>query len=92
MSYQNIIVTGANRGLGFEFIKQLLASNPTHKNVIATTRSPSDQLNQLVSANPNLHVIIFDVIDYSSHQNFVEQVHKIVGDQGVDLLINNAGI
>ena len=35
---QNILVTGANRGIGLEFVKQLLKYSP--KNIIATARQP----------------------------------------------------
>ena len=35
---KNILVTGANRGIGLEFVKQLLKFSP--QNIIATARNP----------------------------------------------------
>lgn len=90
MSYQNILITGANRGLGLEFVKQYLALGP--KNIIATTRSESDALNQLKATNSNLHILKFESVDYGKLDSFVESVKAIVGADGLDLLINNAGI
>lgn len=92
MSFSNIVVTGANRGIGYQYVTYLLAQSPAPKNVIATTRKPSEELNKLKSANSNLHIVTYDATNYKSYPDFVEQVSKIVGPDGIDLLINNAGI
>jgi len=92
MAIRNAIVTGANRGLGFEFVFQLLTQEPPPANIIAATRSQSDQLTQLQSRYSNLHVLNYDATNYEKYPLLVQQVKKIVGDDGVDLLINNAGI
>lgn len=92
MTFSNIVVTGANRGIGYEFVAHLLAQTPAPKNVIATTRQPSEELNKLKSTNSNLHIVTYDATNYESYPEFVDQVSKIVGDEGIDLLINNAGI
>ena len=91
MTFQNILITGANRGIGLELARQFLALKP--KNLIATTRLPSVVLDQLKSANANLHVLPYDATDFDSYASFVAQVQQIVGsDEGLDLLVNNAGI
>lgn len=92
MTFSNIVVTGANRGIGYEFVAHLLAQTPAPKNVIATTRQPSEELNKLKSTNSNLHILTYDATNYNSYPDFVDQVSKIVGPDGIDLLINNAGI
>ena len=92
MNFKNIIVTGANRGIGLEFVRQLLKQNPAPKNLIATTRKSSDELNNLKSGHTNLHVLNYDATNYDSYDAFVKQVSQIVADDGLDLLINNAGI
>ncbi|CAG2178992.1 unnamed protein product, partial [Oppiella nova] len=60
----------------------------------ATTRQSSHpELDQLRDKHPNrLHVLQLEGTNYSSFPEFVKQVEAIVGDQGLDTLINNAGI
>lgn len=62
------------------------------KNIIATTRSNSEELNKLKAANKNLHVLNYDGRKFDSYDDFAKQVQTIVGDEGIDLLVNNAGI
>ncbi|CAG2175774.1 unnamed protein product [Oppiella nova] len=67
----------------------------THaKHVIATTRQSSHpELDQLRDKHPNrLHVLQLEGTNYNSFPQFVKQVEAIVGDQGLDTLVNNAGI
>jgi len=90
--YQNVLITGANRGIGLEFVRQLLAASSPPKNLIATTRSESDALKQLSGSHSNLHILKYDVTDFESYPTFADQVGSIVTDEGLDLLINNAGI
>lgn len=92
MSFQNVIVTGANRGIGLEFVKQFLKLPNAPKNLIATTRKSASELDQLKLAHKNLHVLNYDATNYASYDEFGNQVKNIVQNDGVDLLINNAGI
>jgi NADP-dependent 3-hydroxy acid dehydrogenase YdfG len=46
----------------------------------------------LKATNDSLHVLKLDTKNYDEYQRFVSQVGQIVGDHGIDLLINNAGI
>lgn len=79
-------------GIGFEFIKQLLALNPPPKNVIATTRADSSELAKLASKNSLLHVVKYDANAFDTYEQFSKQIYEIVGEDGLDLLVNNAGI
>jgi len=93
MSLDVVLITGANRGIGLELVRQVLTT--THaKHVIATTRQSSHpELDQLRDKHPNrLHVLQLEGTNYNSFPQFVKQVEAIVGDQGLDTLINNAGI
>ncbi|CAG2177324.1 unnamed protein product, partial [Oppiella nova] len=48
---------------------------------------------QLRDKHPNrLHVLQLEGTNYNSFPQFVKQVEAIVGDQGLDTVINNAGI
>ena len=57
-------VTGANRGLGLEFVNQLSDTSDTL--VIALCRGNSDALEQLVRSRSNLKVVSCDTGDDGS--------------------------
>ena len=40
MSIRSVLVTGANRGIGLEFVRQLLALETPPKHIIASCRNP----------------------------------------------------
>lgn len=87
---RRVLLTGANRGIGLEFTRQLLAAGDR---VIATCRHPGQaaDLNALVAAHPNrLHVLPLDVASERSRRELVKEL-ELVSD-GLDLLINNAGV
>lgn len=95
MSPRSVVITGCNRGIGLELIKQYLksANPPTH--LFATCRDPSKatELVDLSKANSSLHILALDVTDHSAYPKIVEEVSNIVGaDEGLNLLINNAGV
>ena len=79
----NILIIGANRGLGLEFAKQY--SNEEH-NVFATTRNKNDakELNSI----KNIKVFELDLNSDESLDNFI----KDISSQKIDILIHNAGI
>ena len=84
------IVTGANRGLGLEFTRQLLARGD---HVVAACRHPgkASELNHLAGEYPgHLHVLPLDVAEEKSRTAFAREL-PLVAD-GIDLLINNAGV
>lgn len=74
------VVTGANRGLGFEMVRQLLHRGFT---VHATYRSSPG----LLSPEERLHLHRLDVRDGRA----IAEMMETIGDS-IDLLINNAGI
>lgn len=78
-----IVITGANRGLGLEMAKQYAAQG---WNVIGTAREPENA--EELGAIDNVTVMQLDAADDASVEAFAEQL----GDQPVDLFINNAGI
>lgn len=77
-----VLVTGANRGLGFEFARQYQADGWA---VTATCRTP-DQATALKALGVN--VVSLDVRDVASFGAFAESLRG----QPLDLLVNNAGI
>jgi len=87
---KHCLVTGANRGIGLEFVRQLLARGDR---VIATCRHPgkATALNTLTGEYPgHLHVLPLDVANEKSRAELVRELPLVAGR--VDLLINNAGV
>ncbi|MBA2652922.1 MAG: SDR family oxidoreductase [Tatlockia sp.] len=84
---KTVLITGANRGLGLEFTRQLAEQN---FDVIATCRQPSkaDLLKQLAKAHANIAIVKLDV---SSDSSIAKLINKLQG-KPIDWLINNAGI
>ena len=85
---QTALITGANRGLGFEFARQYLADG---WQVYATCRNPvsASELRQLADASRHkLRVLALDVTDRAS----VEAAAVELDGEAIDLLLNNAGV
>lgn len=84
------LITGANRGIGFEMAKQLAAKDWT---VIATARKdpfPHEQRLTLSDQNPQTQFINLDITKSESINDLV--AHLTRARTQLDLLINNAGI
>lgn len=83
------LVTGASRGLGLEFTRQLLNWNMT---VLAAARDPeaSDGLTSMASTSERLIPISLDVDDPESVAGLPERVTPHA--KSINLLVNNAGI
>ncbi len=75
------LVTGANRGIGLEYCRQLQARGD---NVIAVCRSASEELK-------NLGISIETDVDITSDKDVANLVKRLDG-KTIDVLINNAGI
>ncbi len=87
---KHCLVTGANRGIGLEFVRQLLARGDR---VIAACRHPgkATALNTLTGEYPgHLHVLPLDVANEKSRAELVRELPLVAGH--LDLLINNAGV
>jgi NAD(P)-dependent dehydrogenase (short-subunit alcohol dehydrogenase family) len=81
-----VLITGANRGLGLEFVKQYALDN---YEVIACTRmiNKKDALHKLQASFENVSIHILDVENFLSIDQFAKTLKK-----PIDILINNAGI
>ncbi|GMT06559.1 hypothetical protein PENTCL1PPCAC_28733, partial [Pristionchus entomophagus] len=87
----SILVTGANRGIGLGLVRQLV-QEPSVSIVIATARN-IDKATDLKAINsPKLHLVELEVVSEQSIAQAVTKVSAIVGENGLDFLVNNAGI
>ena len=83
----SILVTGSNRGLGLEWVRQFAREG---WRVYATCRQPeqADELQALADINPAVSIYQLDVTQ-------PEQIHGLareLGHQPIDILVNNAGV
>lgn len=87
-SAHTLLITGANRGIGLEFVRQSLADG---WQVIATCRHP-DRANELMAlhkANPaQLSVHELDVTDTAA----IVRLARELKDRPIDWLLSNAGV
>lgn len=92
MDRRHCLVTGANRGLGLEFVRQLLARGD---HVIAACRHPgkANALNLLAGEHPGrLQVLPLDLAEPRTHAALANEIALVTDEQPLDLLINNAGV
>lgn len=78
------LITGANRGIGLEFVRQL-AGRGEGETVIGTAREPRKAAELAKVAR---RVIELDVADDAS----IGSLGDRIGEDAIDVLINNAGV
>mgnify|MGYP003634689590 CR=1 FL=1 len=85
---KTVLITGANRGIGLEFVRQYAMDG---WRVLACSRDPkkADALNSL--ATQYSKTIVVHALDVANHQQ-IEQLSEMLISESIDLLINNAGI
>ncbi len=87
---QRVLVTGANRGIGLEFARQLLARGAR---VIGACRDPGKalKLTGLAAAHPGRLTLL--PLDLSKDRSIAELARQAAElTDALDLLINNAGV
>jgi len=99
MVASSILVTGANRGIGLELVRQLasVAGKSRPNLIIAACRNPDEAkdllaLSEKFVETPKISLIRLDVTDEKSIQSAFEETSSLCGDAGLNLIINNAGV
>ena len=85
---KTVLVTGANRGIGFEHARRFAARG---LRVYATARNVSgaDELNDLAAkSSGSVHVLTYDAAD----EGAPAKLKTTLGDEPLDLLFANAGV
>ena len=82
-----VLITGANRGIGLEFVGQYAERG---WNIIATVRKPESATELLAIAEnyPQLVIEQLDVTDFAR----IDELSIKYADQPIDVLLSNAGI
>ncbi|MDP7153279.1 MAG: SDR family oxidoreductase [Gammaproteobacteria bacterium] len=82
-----VLITGANRGIGLEFVRQLADRD---WRIIATARSPDDavELRGLATENPDILIEQLDVTDHKQVDARAERYKT----QAIDILLLNAAL
>ena len=84
----SMLITGANRGLGLEWVRQL---NATGWRILACCRNPdqAEELNQLAkNADGRITIHKLDVTDHAA----IDALAGELKDEAIDVLNNNAGV
>ncbi|KAM7002479.1 C-signal [Tautogolabrus adspersus] len=91
---RSVLITGSSRGIGLHTVKQLAKSSSRPATIIATARNPtaSTDLQELSKTYPGVHIVTLDVDSEQSVSSALQEVASIVGNEGLNCLINNAAI
>ena len=81
-----VLITGANRGIGLEFVRQYAASG-WHVLAICRQPKPGDELAELAATHA-IAVQALDVTDFAA----IDALSVRWRDTAIDVLINNAGL
>lgn len=83
---KTVLITGANRGIGLEFVKQYSKAG---YQVLATTRTPleDNELKALSQTQENIKIFSLDVTD----EKQIAGLKSMLAGQAIDILIANAG-
>ena len=86
---KNIVITGVSTGIGYS-ATNILIENGIRVFGSVRKQEHSDKLKE--EFGKNFHPLIFDVRDQDAIKGAASIVESIVGDNGIDCLINNSGI
>ena len=86
---KNIVITGVSTGIGYSAAQNLIQSG---YRVFGSLRKKEDSNILKKKFGQNFYPLIFDVRDEGAIKESVLKVKEIIGDNGIDCLINNSGI
>ncbi|CAI9607270.1 unnamed protein product [Staurois parvus] len=91
---RSVLVNGSSRGIGLELVKAFLNKQGPPMHIFAACRNPDSapELKSLSSKHSNLAAVRLDVTNSTSIEEAYGDITERLNGQGLNLLINNAGI
>ena len=83
------VVTGVSSGIGKSIARKFLKEGLY---VFGSVRREKDALDLEREYPENFHKLIFDTTDFPAVDKAIEEIHEIIGEKGLDVLVNNAGV
>ncbi|KAJ4311246.1 hypothetical protein N0V94_008037 [Neodidymelliopsis sp. IMI 364377] len=84
------VITGASKGIGFEFLKQI--SDDPENLVVGLVRdkdATKQKVMEELGERPTVHILHADLTSYATLKKAAADTAEIVGERGVDYLIAN---
>ncbi|KAF4943666.1 hypothetical protein FSARC_14860 [Fusarium sarcochroum] len=87
-------ISGASRGIGLGMVTALAAKPASQVSIIfAAARTQSDEIKKLAGDNPGrIELVPLEVTSDDSIKSAVRLVERSLGDKGLDVLLNVAGV
>ncbi|XP_067683647.1 C-signal-like [Haliotis asinina] len=96
LSVESVFITGSSKGVGLGLVKAFLELPNPPKHVFASCIDPdndeSTELREVASQAPCITVVKLDVRSDADIANAVTTVRHVLGERGLNLLINNAAV
>jgi NAD(P)-dependent dehydrogenase (short-subunit alcohol dehydrogenase family) len=86
---KTILITGANRGLGLEFVRQFLARGDK---VVACCRTPNKAAELQALNNDGLDILPLDISNEESIRSLPGSLSGVLTERKIAIFINNAGV
>jgi 3-oxoacyl-[acyl-carrier protein] reductase len=83
---KKILITGSTGGIGNALVKKFVSLEGS----VLATGTKTEKLEDLKKKFPNINILKFDISDHSKIEEFIGNVAAQLN--GLDILINNAGI
>lgn len=91
----NVVITGANSGIGFHSVRHLVRSGATVvlacRNKERAEKARAELIQEFPGSEPRVIVILLDLADFASVKAF-RKGFEATGLKHIDVLLNNAGV
>ncbi|XP_046367536.1 C-factor-like [Haliotis rufescens] len=93
---RSVFITGCSSGIGLELVRQLVHLPHPPRHLLASCLDPTNdearQLRDVAAAHPEVVVVKLDIRSDQDIKQAVVTAEQVLGEDGLNLLINNAAI